>query len=812
MRFHSYLLTGLFALSTTLCMAGQPSPGNYVASKDVVSLKDGQVLGRYIDSNTILKNIRLSSEETDESKAGVPGLVNNIQTLVTNEGGTVTVTWEPPTQDAEGNQLDASTLTYVVMRSIDGSVFDLMQQGITEMQYVDDSVKKLLEQYGLQQESIYYAVAAVNAEGVNGDATAETAVVGTPYKLPFNESFGGGYVSNNPWTVMHVNGSAFGWASMNNDEAAGMYAQDYDDGFIKFYSPYYEEGIDSRILSPMISLEGSENPVICFYMYHWADADITDDGKNTKFMIEVTEDSKTFTQVGETFMATAEAAGWYEHKVSLEAYKDCKQLRIALRGNMECNWMYYYIDNIHIEEMAQKDLCVLDLSGPDNIKMNAGGTYEFSYFNRGTESVSGYQLALYSGDAKLVSVDGEEIAPGESKYVELEYVPTAFDAGSECDIYAKIEIEDDYADNNISYNSIHTSIDGTWYPQASSLTAIAGEGNITLNWQVPEIPTDPVVTEEGVEDYEPFIISGIGDWTLYDIDQREAGAPYEFPAFPNKNTRQSFQVWNPYELDMELTEEDAWLLPRTGNQCFICWYAMTSYGDTPYNDDWLISPELLGSTTFSFWMRRLRTSENETYQILQSTTDTEIESFTLVKEGIATADWEYHEIEVGEDVKYIAIRYTGQDQYGLMIDDISYTSAIYGLKVLGYNIFRDGVKLNEEPLTDNTYVDEAVEDGQTYTYTVSVVYNNGESVDTDEVSITYTEMSGIEDVENHEAKIYAVEGGIVVDSEGGENVTVYNIGGTLIKAFECSGKHVVNVGKGAYIVKTGNAVTKVLVP
>ena len=73
-------------------------------------------------------------------------------------------------------------------------------------------------------------------------------------------------------------------------------------------------------------------------------------------------------------------------------------------------------------------------------------------------------------------------------------------------------------------------------------------------------------------------------------------------------------------------------------------------------------------------------------------------------------------------------------------------------------------------------------------------------------------MSGIEDVENHEAKIYAIEGGIVVDSEGGENVTVYNIGGTLIKAFECSGKHVVNVGKGAYIVKTGNAVTKVLVP
>lgn len=474
---------------------------------------------------------------------------------------TVTITWTPPTQDVSGNSLDLSDVTYAVLRSTDGRNYELLQQGITETKYVDNSIKEALDEIGIQQENFSYAVVATNTYGTNNEATAQFAVVGTPFSLPFKESFSGGYVQNNPWTVQSMTGTQ-GWACISSDY--DMYPQDYDEGFIKFYSPFGETVIDSRIISPLLDLTGTQNPSVTLYVYHWADADITAEGKNTKLIIEVTEDSKTYTQVGETLMSTA--------------------------------------------------------------------------------------------------------------------------------------------------------------------------------------------------------------------------------------------------------EEDNWMLPRTGNQCFISWYVMTSIdGVVQSNDDWLISPELANGSTFSFYMRRLRTSTNETFQILSSSTDTYPSSFTTVEqEGIATEDWTLYEIPVKEGVRYIAIRYTGCDQYGLMIDDITYTSAIYYLKIEGYNLFRNGVKLNDRPLTETTYTDTDVAAGQTYRYSISTVYDRGESIDTDEVEVTMT--SGVKHIENAaQCLVTTADGCIIIDNESGETVTVYNLGGTPVATSAMPGRSRIEVAAGAYIVKTGNSAVKVLV-
>ena len=526
------------------------------------------IRGRVVQSFEIeqispeIQNIGLKNEdagETDETK--IPDSVNDLETLVSNAGMTVTITWTPPTQDVSGNSLDLSDVTYAVLRSTDGRNYELLQQGITETKYVDNSIKEALDEIGIQQENFSYAVVATNTYGTNNEATAQFAVVGTPFSLPFKESFSCGYVQNNPWTVQSMTGTQ-GWACISSDY--DMYPQDYDEGFIKFYSPFGEQVIDSRIISPLLDLTGTQNPSVTLYVYHWADADITAEGKNTKLIIEVTEDSKTYTQVGETLMATA--------------------------------------------------------------------------------------------------------------------------------------------------------------------------------------------------------------------------------------------------------EEDNWMLPRTGNQCFISWYVMTSIdGVVQSNDDWLISPELANGSTFSFYMRRLRTSTNETFQILSSSTDTYPSSFTTVEqEGIATEDWTLYEIPVKEGVRYIAIRYTGCDQYGLMIDDITYTSAIYYLKIEGYNLFRNGIKLNDRPLTETTYTDTDVAAGQTYRYSISTVYDRGESIVTDEVEVTMT--SGVKHIENAaQCLVTTADGCIIIDNESGETVTVYNLGGTPVATSAMPGRSRIEVAAGAYIVKTGNSAVKVLV-
>ena len=767
------------------------------------SIHSGQKFSSTGGNEAQAANAFATSEATDETK--IPTAVGNLQTLVTDRGMTVTVTWEAPTQDVSGGTLDPSVLTYSVYRSL-GNDYTLLQSDLTETSFVDNSVKEALDGIGLQQESITYAVVATNSYGT-GESVTQSAVAGTPFSLPFAESFANGYAENNPWTVQLLTGS-FGWATMSDDDT--MQSQDDDQGFIIFRNPFSEDAIDSRILSPLISLAGTQNPSITLFVYHWADADITDEGKSTKLTIEVTEDSRSFTQVGDPIMATAEQEGWQEHRISLADYAGCDQLRISLRGSMECYWMYYYADNIQIEETPAHDLCAMQLSGPEKLDINAEAKYTFSYTNRGSETETQYTLALYKDGVEVATIPGEQIAPGETKSVEIAYTPSAYDAG-EASINAAVEADnDELADNNTSYNTVNITVRDPKYPTVSYLGATADDDKITISWEPAAFPTHEIITQDGIEDYQPFIIDNIGDWTVYDQDQYSAGAPYDFPDFPNKNGVQAFQVWNPYELDKELTADDAWLLPRTGNQCFICWYVMVSIGGVPQaNDDWLVSPELSSGTTFSFYMRRLRTSTNETFQILQSTTSTEPSAFTVIDEGIATEDWTLYEIPVAEDVRYIAIRYTGCDQYGLMIDDVTYTSAIYGLRLIGYNLFRNGVKLNDEPLTETTYVDTDVTAGQTYYYCISALYDRGESAVSYEVEASPT--SGVGQVQDSATKVYAADGCIIIDNANGETATIYNLSGTTVATSATTGKTEIEIPDGAYIVKIGNTATKVIV-
>lgn len=46
---------------------------------------------------------------------------------------------------------------------------------------------------------------------------------------------------------------------------------------------------------------------------------------------------------------------------------------------------------------------------------------------------------------------------------------------------------------------------------------------------------------------------------------------------------------------------------------------------------------------------------------------------------------------------------------------------------IGYNIYRDGIKINNDVLTQNSYVDSSVANGINYKYVVKAVNNNGES-------------------------------------------------------------------------------------
>lgn len=752
----------------------------------------------------------------------LPDVVGNFTATVVDDGMAVSMSWEAPVQGANGGYFDIEDVTYSVLRSEDGENFVLVQDGIRDLQYTDANIEDALVGKPYQQESFYYAVVAVNTAGSSA-ANPQFLVVGKPYGIPTGESFPNGQFDIYPWTTNSVIGQ-FGWECMRSDPDAGMYPQDSDRGFIKFSSTWGEEEVDSRLLTPMISLKDAEDPCLTFFMYHWNE-EVADGGKTT-LTIEISEDGgATFQSLSEPIKAVQKEQGWVEHKISLKDYAGKSALRLAFRGYMACNWMYYYVDHICIEENMDHDLSALSVSGPLQIAMNKEMIFDFSYGNRGSLMAENYKLNLYENDVKVCSVLGESINPGENRTVEITHKTTAYHGGKSAEYRIEIEYDADEKTSNNSSPVVTTFVADTWYPTAENLSGVSTDGTVRLTWTKPAIPTEIQETVDGAEDYDAFAISEFGNWLVYDGDQRGSGGHAALPEHPHYGENQAYQVWSPYCLEPDTVNWEAnfpYFLPRSGEQCFISWYASITVYDyneegewgpiPPWNDDWLISEEILQGSHLSFYIKRIHpNTENEKYEILYSATDQEIESFIKLEEREAGSEWEFVELDLPADARYFAIRYVAKECWGIMIDDITFTSALYGLEVKGYNVFRDGKKINSELLASASYEDKEVVKGQTYEYCISTVYNLGESVVSDPVWITYDNPDSVLESAEKYAMIYVSEDQLVVECPTVEKVSVYTVAGIeIFRGLVNRGALRIPLDSGTYIVKVGDYQEKVI--
>ena len=114
-------------------------------------------------------------------------------------------------------------------------------------------------------------------------------------------------------------------------------------------------------------------------------------------------------------------------------------------------------------------------------------------------------------------------------------------------------------------------------------------------------------------------------------------------------------------------------------------------------------------------------------EVLCSVEGKSIGSFKKVGSTITVpGQWTQYSADLPEGARYFALRCTSKDQYILFVDDIKYRKAGTGLKLLGYNVYRDGMRLNASPITATKYTDNRSVDTDV-TYSVKAVYNTGES-------------------------------------------------------------------------------------
>ncbi len=717
----------------------------------------------------------------------LPQAVGNI-TLDEPEYGVVKVAWEAPSAvGMNGGYVDSDDLVYTVKRN----GYEEVASGIKELYFVDR-----IEGLGDAQKTVAYTIVASSAAGVGSEANSTHISVGVPYEMPFKESFPQGMASYTEWIYVPATGFS-SWMPMYS-----MESQDSDNGLISL-SSMEEAPSEMRLVSPKVRIGNTVKPVMDFYAYH---SEIDDALEVEVFNAQMEP------QVVATVDLKADAGGWSRHTVDLSEFKEQEYIQLAFVTRHVLRDQVLNIDNIQLADDLQHNLSASGIDAPARIK--AGQTKEITVTvtNVGKEKAEGYSVDFYKGDEQIGTVDGAAVEPGQSVEVGLPFTPGIPDL-DEVAIHAVV---DDAADQNLQNNTTGTviiEIEEPGYPKVGDLSAKGTGEAVELSWSAPGLSDlPPEASMEDFESYEPFTITDLGDWTMVDNDLSDYSMEFrtsanEWITYPNSGGAMSFQV---IDLPQIIgTEKDGWD-SMSGDKILISPYS------SPMKDDWLVSPELYPvAQTVSLYAKSLNFGNYglEEFTVLYSSTDKEIASFKELEtvENVPAA-WTEYRFQLPADAKYFAIHLSYTNS-AIFFDDISYipsTALPQELAIEGYNVYRDGERMNAAPVADARYTDEAVEAGKEYVYAVTVVYDKGESGYSNEVKASSS--TSISDAAAEKAVVYVVSGNICVVNPHCEPVAVYSMDGRILFAAQGEATVKVPAGSGCYVVKAGDEVVKVLVP
>lgn len=698
--------------------------------------------------------------------ADVPKPVNDLKAKLNSERG-VTLTWTAPTESANGGYVDFSSITYNIYRG-DVKIAD----NVSETEYNDNVPVES------GQAEVYYNVEPVSGESVGEMATSGSVVTGEPMSLPYKESFANQSVES-PWS-QDSDVYGFDWQYMPDDEE-GEYeeimSQDSDNGILRAESKYADYGSQSRYISPLLDLSTANNPVLTFWFYYarstWYDPDY--DGEiNDNVKVQISFDAGEWEDVeNSTFYINESSAGWTKCTVSLPKQTG-NFVNLAFLATAESDAGAYrniYIDNISVDESEYSNDLALDEFTVDNKRVSVGETakYSVTVFNRGASSVSDYSINLYRDGELEATLAGVAIEPAAKQTIEHESLATLDDAQAESHIWEAeiVFASDELAENNVS-SELETSVRKPEVPSVNNLTGSVIESGISLSWDAassvaPVEYGDFQTVTDDFEDYTPFIIDNIGEWTVYDGDKASTLSSPRIPnSYDHRGDPMAFQVFN--NIDAGTWVEDNYDQPfeaHSGNQYLLC--PSTNYPDE--NDDWLITPRLDGrAQTISFYAHSA-TYDAEWMSIWYSTTDNHHDSFIKLSEDdhISVYEpWLEYSFDVPEGTRYVAVRCVRRCVF-LFIDDFTYNrydGATDGYTLVGYNVYRDGEKINSEPIDTNSYSDAGVSTGTIHTYKVTAVYSEGESDYSNEIEIGTTGIeSGVNNTVNvDETARYDVSG------------------------------------------------------
>lgn len=757
-----------------------------------------------------------------------PGKPGNIKWI--QNGKSVRISWEAPKSGLHGGYINPDALTYRI--TLDDNDKTLVAE-------TSDLFYEFAPEFTKQQELLLFNVRGINEAGEGEDGMSNESAAGTPYPAPFFESFENSALHSYPWLVKPLEG----YNSINivntvpglvNMEGIPVTAVDYDNGMAA-YSPLSKGKI--RLEMPLIDISNLKSPVLKLWCFFLDDkSSITIQGNNNS--------GTEWTDIT-SFTKQPAAYGWNIVVVPLDQFKgeDMVQLGITCATHEDGNYIYVMFDKISVEEGYDTDLILADVTYPNKIYAGQDFSSSLKINNGGLKESPAFEAQLFIDGKFAASVPCEPLAPGAA--IEIPMKAHLSSNATSARVQAQVIcLNDQDVTNNALAADIYVVRSSLPAPTDLSNLAGTGEKAIQLSWTQPDCKYESPITDS-FEDLETGSIGGIevdlsesgdmvvtkntgtlGKYKLVDNDMLPTTITLPLASIPNAQRGMVCQVIDVVEYNLRATS--AIWASHTGNKLLAFWQCMrydkanNVYIEDDPNDDWFILPELSESNKLiSFWAKSLSNRYGaESFEIMVSTETDNIEDFELfaqatdVPAGYANSyenGFTFYEFDLPEEARYVAIRYNAAGTLALLLDDLTYTPAGHynEAHLIGYNVYRNDVKINSEPLTENELKDIPA-DGD-YHYNVTAVYTEGESPYSN--TVTVTGFSGLDNVSAEgESTVISVENpAIVVTSPAQVEAMVYAPDGRLLREATVNGKARITMAPGIYIVKAGATTRTVII-
>ncbi|MCM1504110.1 MAG: choice-of-anchor J domain-containing protein [Muribaculum sp.] len=729
-------------------------------------------------------------EAVDSAYVGVniPAAATNVVAKETANVGEVTVTWTVPATDVDGFKINPALVKYDVV-SICGETVSVVAENLEANTFTYREVEA-----DTPQDFYYYQVNAKTATG-STPALSASIPVGKADVAPYMESFADGTLSH-AMDGAPVVGDA-NWALFTDTNDLGVVSADNDNGFAASNGPHGAD--EASLFTGKIDLSASTSPILTFYAYNIPNSDGSLKDRN-KIEVFVNEGGVEKSMGEYQMNELGDVAGWLKVRVKLTQYAG-KTVQIKWNSKV-ASFANTLIDNIRLTEYYDYNLAATEISAPKKIDANTDFNVAVTVENVGAKKVNDYSVELYRDETLVATLPGVEVEPDASANVIF---TTQLDVLSPESVtyhaVVKYDADMDKADNTSAETSVKVKLPK--YPEATNLRGSSNaQDAIELVWDEPETESAPVSVTEGFENAESFAVNDVDDWTFLDVD---ASKTYGISgvAFPNSGNPMAYIV---FDASLEGLGGEATDYAHAGAKSLASFCATSGQ-----NDDWAISPRLYGlAQKVSFYAMTFDDEYTESFEFYYSTTGTSKDDFVKVGDTKEVpTEWTKFEFDLPEGSRYFAIRCVSKDKFIFLVDDVTFIPAApgEGLSLLGYNVYRDGVKLNANVIDEPSYTD-ATATGY-HTYKVTVVYDKGESAPSNSVNIA---TSAIDDVEMSASNVRVEGHTIIVEGAEGLSVSIVSVDGKVLYSTASANDTVIyDALQGIYVVAVGDKAEKVIV-